>query len=327
MAADVIQVENLVKCFGNVPAVNGVSFRVRQGEVFGFLGPNGAGKTTTISILCTLLRPTSGVVRVNGFDVVLQPAEVRQSIGLIFQEPTLDTQLTALENLEFHALIYNVPREIAHQREAELLRMVGLWNRRDDLVRDFSGGMKRRLEVIRGLLHRPKILFLDEPTLGLDPQTRQLIWDHILDRHRQEGFTIFLTTHYLEEAENCDRIAIIDHGQIIATDSPAKLKELVGGDVIVLRTLDNRQAADVLRQRFGIHAGNDDDTLRFSVSRSDEFVPTLCQALPGQLLSVNVTHPSLNDVFIHLTGREIREEAPSTNAEDHAPIWQERRPP
>jgi len=318
MAGDVIQVENLVKCFGSFTAVDGVSFRVRPGEVFGFLGPNGAGKTTTISILCTLLRPTRGLVRVNGFDVTDRPEKVRQSIGLIFQDPTLDTQLTALENLEFHALIYNVPSTLARQREEVLLRMVGLWNRRNDLVRDFSGGMKRRLEIARGMLHRPKILFLDEPTLGLDPQTRQLIWDYLLDRHRQEGITIFLTTHYLDEAENCDRIAIIDHGRIIALDTPAHLREIVGDDVILIQTRDNRRAADVVRRRFEVQVTSVDGALRFRVSHGDEVVPKLCEILPNQLLSVHVTRLSLDDVFISLTGRAIREEAPSAGEEMRA---------
>ncbi len=304
--SDVIQVEGLVKCYGEFAAVDGVTFRVGHGEVFGFLGPNGAGKTTTINILCTLLKPTRGLVLVNGFDVVKQPAQVRRSIGLVFQDPSLDVQLTALENLEFHAYLYNVPAPLARAREEQLLQMLGLWSRRHDLVRNFSGGMRRRLEVARGLLHRPLILFLDEPTVGLDPQTRRYIWDYILEQ-RREGLTIFLTTHYLDEAEYCDRVAIIDHGRIIALDTPSSLKASVGGDVILLRTADNRRAADELHRLPGVTIREQDDALRVSVPRADEFIPRLCR-LSTPLVSVGVSRPTLDDVFIKLTGRAIREE-------------------
>jgi ABC-2 type transport system ATP-binding protein len=303
-----IDVHDLVKRFGDFTAVSDVSFTVGQAEVFGFLGPNGAGKSTTISVLCTLLRPTSGRVEVNGFDVTRHPHEVRRSIGLIFQDPSLDGQLTARENLEFHSFLYDVPGREARERQESLLKMVDLWDRRHSLVKNFSGGMKRRLEIVRGLLHRPHILFLDEPTLGLDPQTRRLIWQHILDLHQREGITVFLTTHYLEEAEYCDRIAIIDHGSIVAIDTPEGLKARVGGDVITLRTPDNEVAAATIQATYGILPEIHDGMLRLEVPRGDEFVPGLVQTLGGAIHAINMSRPTLDDVFLKLTGRAIREE-------------------
>jgi ABC-2 type transport system ATP-binding protein len=225
-----IWVDHLVRRFGATVAVDDISFAVPAGEFFGFLGPNGAGKTTTINMLCTLLRPSSGTARVNGFDVVTEANAVRRSIGLVFQDPSLDERLTAQENLEFHARIYNVPHAVWKERSERLLRMVDLWERRDHLVRTFSGGMRRRLELTRGLLHHPAVLFLDEPTLGLDPQTRAAIWRHLLELRAQEGVTLFLTTHYMEETEGCDRIAIIDHGRIVAIGSSAELKAQTNTD-------------------------------------------------------------------------------------------------
>ena len=222
-AVPAIEAINLRRRFGDIEAVAGVSFEVAAGETFGFLGPNGAGKSTTISMLCTLLRPTAGRGRVAGFDVVDEQNEVRRRIGLVFQEPTLDEYLTALENLRFHAELYGVPRGQRNTRIERVVRMVGLWDRRTDVVRTFSGGMKRRLEIARGLLHSPRVLFLDEPTIGLDPQTRSHIWSYINALKRQEGTTMFLTTHYMDEAEYCDRIAIIDEGKIVATGTPETL--------------------------------------------------------------------------------------------------------
>jgi ABC-2 type transport system ATP-binding protein len=257
----IVEVKELVKNFGNLAAVDKVSFDVNRGEIFGFLGPNGAGKTTTISMLCTLLRPTAGTALVNGFDVIEQKNEVRESIGLVFQDPSLDDRLTARENLEFHAVVYHVPRSVREERIKEVLDMVSLWDRAEDWVETFSGGMKRRLEIARGLLHYPKVLFLDEPTIGLDPQTRNYIWEYIEDLKKREGITIFLTTHYMEEAEHCDRIGIIDLGKIIALDSPENLKSRVGGDIIKLKTADDDEAREepgvqaLLRdgQRRGVH--------------------------------------------------------------------------
>ncbi len=219
-----IQVKNLSKHFGNVRAVDGISFDIKKADVFGFLGPNGAGKTTTISILCTLLIPTGGEASVNGFNVVTHPTEVRRSIGIIFQDPSLDERLTAYENLNFHGMIYHLPSKARRARIDEVLNMVGLLPKKGFIVRTFSGGMKRRLEIARGLMHSPEILFLDEPTIGLDPQTRQYIWDYVVALAQREGITIFLTTHYMEEAEICQRVGIIDHGTIVDLDAPAALK-------------------------------------------------------------------------------------------------------
>src|SRR5512135_2491845 len=233
---NIISVQNLVKRFKTLNAVNGISFSVDEGEVFGFLGPNGAGKTTTISILCTLLSPTSGKAEIAGFDCARKPDQVRASIGLIFQDTTLDVGLTAYENLKFHAYLYNLDGKLAEKRIDEMLTVVELQARKHDLIKNFSGGMKRRLEIARGLLHYPRVLFLDEPTIGLDPQTRNTIWDFIHTLREKEKITIFMTTHYMEEAENCGRIAIVDHGRIIALDTPGRLKQMVHGDVIHMTT-------------------------------------------------------------------------------------------
>src|SRR5437588_11088160 len=229
-SASVVEATDLQKRYGEIEAVRGVTFSVPAGETFGFLGPNGAGKSTTISMLCTLIRPTGGGARVAGFDVVAERTQVRRRIGLVFQDTTLDDYLTAQENLRFHAEPYGVPRGEVDERLRRVLDMVGLWERRKGLVRTFSGGMKRRLEIARGLLHSPRVLFLDEPTVGLDPQTRSHIWSYISELKRQESITIFLTTHYMDEAEYCDRIAIIDNGELVAMDTPEALKQTVGKD-------------------------------------------------------------------------------------------------
>lgn len=306
-----IEVRDLVKRYGAITAVDGITFTVERGEFFGFLGPNGAGKTTTISVLCTLARPTTGTVRVAGFDVERMPHEVRQRIGIIFQDPSLDTQLTAWENLALHARVYGVPGTLWRPRATELLKMVELWDRRYSLVRTFSGGMKRRLEIVRGLLHSPEILFLDEPTLGLDPQTRRQIWAYLTELRRQIGVTLFLTTHYLEEAEQCDRVAIIDHGRIIALDAPERLKARVGRDIILLSTADNTRAAQELEQRFGLAPMVVDGVVRIEAERGDELIPQLVQHLTVAIKSVSLRRPSLDDVFLALTGRQMRDEDPS----------------
>jgi ABC-2 type transport system ATP-binding protein len=311
-SAPAIVVEQLTRKFGTFTAVDGVSFEVGTGEVFGFLGPNGAGKSTTISMLCTLLRPTDGRATVNGFDVKRQADAVRRSIGMIFQDPSLDNYLTAQENLDFHAFAYDVPSSEARQRTAALLEMVELTERRNDLVKTFSGGMKRRLEIARGLLHRPRVLFLDEPTLGLDPQTRGHIWQYILDLRKREGVTLFLTTHYLDEAENCDRIAVIDHGHIVALDTPSGLKSQVGGDVVAIETDDPARACDEIRAELGLEAEIRDKTVRLEVPRGDEVLARLVRALTVSIGSINVRRPTLDDVFLKLTGRAIRDEDASS---------------
>ncbi len=288
--------------------MDGISFDVMRGEVFGFLGPNGAGKTTTINILCTLSKPTSGEATINGFDVVRQQSQVRQLIGLVFQDPSLDERLSGLQNLLFHALVYNVPASIRKDRIEHVLKMVELWDRRHSEVRTYSGGMKRRLEVARGLLHNPKVLFLDEPTLGLDPQTRNRIWEYILELRQREGTTIFLTTHYMDEAEKADRIAVIDHGKLIAIDTPARLKSIVGKDIISVKTGDNNKAAEEIRHRYQIEAKSDGEGLVFEVASGDEFLPVFIKEFGTKILSVSLRRPSLDDVFLKLTGREIRKE-------------------
>ena len=305
---NIIEVDELLKKFKQLVAVDKVSFKVKEGEIFGFLGPNGAGKTTTINILCTLLKPTSGRAVIQGFDVVRQQNQVRQLIGLVFQDPSLDDKLSGIQNLHFHAMVYNVPASVRKQRIERVLRMVELWDRRNSQVETYSGGMKRRLELARGLLHRPKVLFLDEPTLGLDPQTRSRIWEYILELCRQEGATIFLTTHYMDEAEKADRIAIIDNGRIVAMDTPKNLKKIVGQDIISVKTEDNDKATEEIKFRYLIEAKSDGDGLTFAVDNGEEFLPDFIKGLGTKILSVNLRRPSLDDVFLKLTGREIRDE-------------------
>jgi ABC-2 type transport system ATP-binding protein len=309
----VIVATRLARNFGRTKAVRDVSFAVRDGEVFGFLGPNGAGKTTTISMLSTLLKPSAGQASVAGHDVVGGRAEVRRSIGLVFQDPTLDEYLTAIQNLRFHAYAYGVPRRIRDKRIRELLTLMELWDRRDSSVREYSGGMKRRLEIARGLLHHPHILFLDEPTLGLDPQTRHRIWRYVLDLRRREGLTIFLTTHYMDEAENCDRIAIIDQGEIVALDRPDVLKNSLGGDLVTLRTENGAAALEEISSHYGLTGSVEDDTVSFSVPRAEEFLPELMRNFPLRVLAARVRRPTLDDVFLTLTGHSIRDDSANNN--------------
>ncbi len=307
IARRIIEAENLVKKFNKITAVDGVSFSVEEGEIFGFLGPNGAGKTTTINMLCTLLKPTSGIARLNSYDVVNEPELVRQSIGLVFQDPSLDERLTARENLEFHAMIYDVKKEDRNRRIDEVLGLVELKKRENDEVKTFSGGMKRRLEIARGLLHYPKVLFLDEPTLGLDPQTRSHIWTYIRQLEERENLTIFLTTHYMGEAEYCSRIAIIDYGKIIALDTPERLKKKVGGDIITLKTLDKNKAIEELG-KMGISAQEEGDGLHFEVENGEQFIPSFIPGFPVRIEAISLRKPTLDDVFLKLTGHAIREE-------------------
>ena len=302
-----IEVRDLARRFGTLEAVKGVSFDVREGELFGFLGPNGAGKTTTINMLCTLLRPSGGSATVNGFDIARQRSDVRRSIGLVFQQTTLDEYLSAEQNLRFHAYAYDVPADLREHRIKELLTMVELWDRRKGSVRTFSGGMKRRLEIARGLVHHPRVLFLDEPTIGLDPQTRRHIWDYLLRVREQERLTIFLTTQYLDEAENCDRIAIIDRGSIVALDTPDGLKRKVGGELITFSAPDAGAAAEEVKARYGVEPQVTDGTVRFHVTSGDTFLPDFVRTFPHQLQSVSLQRPTLDDVFITLTGHEIRD--------------------
>jgi ABC-2 type transport system ATP-binding protein len=306
-AIPAIVVRDLVKNFDEVQAVRGVTFEVATGEVFGFLGPNGAGKTTTINMLCTLAKPTAGEARVAGHDAVTERDDVRRNIGLVFQDPTLDGYLTAEQNLRLHAELYGVQSDLVMPRMQQVMEMVGLWERRGHVVGTFSGGMRRRLEIARGLMHSPRVLFLDEPTIGLDPQTRRSIWSYIRELKEREEITIFMTTHYMDEAEWCDRIAIMDHGEIVALDSPETLKAGVGKDRVVIHTDDNDAAIAALRETFGIEAGVSEGAVTFGVDSGEEFVPRLFAELGIPIRAVSVSRPTLDDVFMSYTGTTIRD--------------------
>jgi ABC-2 type transport system ATP-binding protein len=302
-----ITVAGLTKNYGEIEAVRGIDFEVPVGETFGFLGPNGAGKSTTIKMLCTLARPTSGSARVAGHEVTSERDAVRRNIGLVFQDTTLDNYLTGAQNLKFHAALYGVPAAAVEPRMRQVLEMVGLWDRRDSVVMTYSGGMKRRLEIARGLLHAPHVLFLDEPTVGLDPQTRASIWEYINELKSREDITIFLTTHYMDEAEHCDRIAIIDHGQIVAIDTPEALKASVGKDRVQIHTADDEAAIAELAREFGIEAAMHEGAVTFSVASGEQFVPRLFGGLSVPIRSVSVSRPTLDDVFMNYTGTTIRD--------------------
>ncbi len=304
----IIKVDRLVKKYGNITAVDDISFNVDEGTIFGFLGPNGAGKTTTINILCTLLSPTSGNASIAGHDCMGEPSEVRKAIGIVFQDSTLDKDLTAYENLMFHARLYNVPKSEMKDRIHEALMFVDLNDRKDDLVKKFSGGMKRRLEVARGLIHRPRVLFLDEPTLGLDPQSRANLWEFITELPRRHKVTIFMTTHYMEEAEVCDRIAVIDNGKIIISGTPDELKKTVGGDVVSITTTDNPIARKEIESLLKLDVAEKGNELYMTCSRGETCIPELIRSLGDKVLSVKVQRPTLNDVFLKLTGKTIRDE-------------------
>ncbi len=309
-----IKVEELVKKFNSFTAVENISFDVPYGELFGLLGPNGAGKTTTINILSTLLKPTSGYAEVAGFDIRKKRDEVRKSIGIVFQDPTLDTKLTGRENLLFHAMMYGIKKEEAEKRMKEVLQLVELEDRANTLVEKYSGGMKRRLEIARGLIHRPKVLFLDEPTLGLDAQTRRRIWDYIKKLNKETGITMILTTHYMEEADYlCDRVAIIDHGKIVAIDNPLNLKNRLGGDIVSLEFEgDANNYIEKLKELKWIKSLRvQNGILRMSMEMAERKIPTLlnlAEKIGININSVNLHKPSLEDVFLFYTGRKIRDE-------------------
>ena len=305
-APPAVEVDGLGKRFGDLEAVKGVSFAVQPGEIFAFLGPNGAGKSTTIKMLCTLARPTAGRASVAGFDIARAPRAVRARIGLVFQDQTLDEQLTAEENLRFHAVLYGVPAEQVGPRIARVLDLVDLTDRRGSLVSTFSGGMARRLEIARALLHTPDVLFLDEPTVGLDPQTRVRMWEDVRRLRDEEGVTIFLTTHYMDEAEYADRIAIIDHGEIVALDTPAALKVRVGADVVHVGTADDAAAAARLRDA-GYEVQTPVEGVDVLVADGEAAVADVLAAAAVPVRLVRVRRPTLDDVFLHFTGREIRE--------------------
>ncbi|ACV24945.1 ATP-binding cassette domain-containing protein [Methanocaldococcus fervens] len=308
----VIEVENLTKKFNDFYAVKGISFKVKKGEIFAFLGPNGAGKSTTINMITTLLKPTSGTIKVAGYDVVKNPNEVRKRIGIVFQDTTLDRELTAYENLYIHGKIYGYRGEELKKRIEEMLEFVELKEHAHRIVKYFSGGMVRRLEIARALIHKPEILFLDEPTVGLDPQTRAHIWDYIKEMKEEYNMTIFLTTHYMEEAESlADRIAIIDNGKIIAMGTVDELKSIIGDDIIYLRfNNDNHEKIKNMLSQFG-ECKIIDGIFEIKVKNAPETIPKIFEiALKNNLeiLEVDYRKPTLNDVFIYLTGRSIRDE-------------------
>ena len=313
MPEPIIDIRDLTRRFGKFTAVDAISFQVERGEIFGFLGPNGAGKTTTIRMLCTLIRVTAGKATVAGFDVAKEPHEVRQHIGLVFQESSLDDRLTGRENLHFHARLYDIDKTTFKKRSAELLDMVDLADKADTRVRTYSGGMKRRLEIARGLLHHPEVFFLDEPTLGLDPQTRRHIWDYLRSLRNQEGITLLMTTHYIEEAENCDRIAIIDNGKIVALDTPENLREDIGGDLVTVETGDSDRTMEILNRNYDVKPRkNDSGNVVIETRQGGNFVPKIIDTLakadpPIAVTNVGVRRPTLEDVFIRRTGRAIRE--------------------
>jgi ABC-2 type transport system ATP-binding protein len=321
----VVSVRGLKKSYAEIEAVAGVDFDVFRGETFGFLGPNGAGKTTTIKMLCTLATPTGGVAFVAGHDVVAERDAVRRNIGLVFQDTTLDSYLTAEVNLRFHAELYGVPKHLIEGRIREVLEIVGLTDRRDGKVMTFSGGMMRRLEIARGLLHSPRVLFLDEPTVGLDPQTRSHIWTYVEELKKREDITIFLTTHYMDEAEHSDRIAIIDAGKIVVLDTPAALKASVGSDRVQIQTADDDAAIASLRDRFGVEAAVHEGMVTFHVESGEQFVPRLFADLGVPIGAVRVARPTLDDVFMTYTGRTIRDAEAENPMKAMVKAWRGRR--
>ncbi len=306
-----IKIRGLTKKYGSHIAVDNLTLDIYENEVFGLLGSNGAGKTTTIHMLATLLKPSSGSATVNGYDIVSQPSRVRSSIGIVFQAPSSDDMLTGYENLQLHSMLYSVPRNIRKQRIEEVLNLVGLTERMHDQVKTYSGGMRRRLEIARGLLHKPKVMFLDEPTLGLDPASRETMWRYIQRLVKEERMTVILTTHYMEEADIlCNRIGIIDKGRIVALDTPKGLKAGLGGDVIRIKTQQQRyNNSDKISQLdFVRKVEQNDGFLVVSVNNAKRDLPILLRHVEAEM--AESASPTLNDVFIHLTGRNIKEQEP-----------------
>jgi ABC-2 type transport system ATP-binding protein len=307
-----IHIKNLTRQFNDLVAVDNISFDIEHGEIFGFLGPNGAGKTTTLSMLSTMLKPTSGTATINGIDIENDEDGVRKSIGIVFQDQSLDEELTAWENMDFHGRLYRIPADIRKQRITELLRLVELEDRKDDIVKTFSGGMRRRLEIARGLLHHPSVLFLDEPTLGLDPQTRNHLWQYIATLAHEKGITIILTTHYMEEADRlCNRVAIIDHGKIIALDTPQNLKDGIGGDVVTIRSSDTAAIVATLTEPWITRVEQYNDEVIVSLQNVEQHISTIVTLLNTHqvpIQSIAIHKPTLEDVFLSFTGKTIREE-------------------
>jgi len=307
-----VAVQELTKSFGTLVAADRVSFTIEQGEIFGLLGPNGAGKTTTLSMLSTILEPTSGTAEIMGIDIKKDQDGVRKAIGIVFQDQSLDEELTAQENMDFHGRLYRIPKGVREQRTEELLKLVELYDRRNDIVKTFSGGMRRRLEIARGLLHHPQVLFLDEPTIGLDPQTRNLLWKYIETLAKEKNITIILTTHYMEEADRlCNRIAIIDHGKIIAMDTPARLKDAIGGDVVTIRSPDTAKIPDALPVPWVKRQETREGEVILTLENAEQHLSEIVTRLDAEkiaITSISVHKPTLEDVFLSYTGKTIREE-------------------
>ena len=310
-----INIKNLTKKFGKFTAVDSINLEIKEGELFGLLGPNGAGKSTTLNMLATMMIPTSGSAIVNNMEIVNQDS-VRRTIGMVFQDPSLDDELTGRENLEFHGRMYHMQKDLRIKRIDEVLKLVGLEDKAKLQIKTYSGGMKRRLEIARGLMHHPKILFLDEPTLGLDPQTRRSIWDYIQKLNEHEGLTIILTTHYMEEADYlCDRIAIIDHGKIIALDTPENMKNSMGGDILKLETKESDNLDKILKFDWIKNKKKFEGYLNVTVEDGGSAIPDILKASSEAGIKIDAVHmirPSLEDVFIHYTGRTIREQEADT---------------
>jgi ABC-2 type transport system ATP-binding protein len=306
-----IHVADLTRRFGDLVAVDRINFEIVQGEIFGLLGPNGAGKTTTLAMLSTMLEPTSGAAEIMGIDIKKDQDGVRKAIGIVFQDQSLDEELTAWENMDFHGRLYRLPKEIREQRIDELLKLVELSDRKNDIVKTFSGGMRRRLEIARGLLHHPQVLFLDEPTLGLDPQTRNHLWQYIEILAKEKNITIILTTHYMEEADRlCNRIAIIDHGKIIALDTPSRLKDSIGGDVVTIQSPDTGKIATALAAPWIRRMETHDGEVRITLVNAEQHISTIVTRLNEEkipITSISVHKPTLEDVFLSFTGKTIRE--------------------
>ena len=309
----VIETLNLTKAYNSFKAVDNLNITVDSGEIFGLLGPNGAGKTTVISMLCTILKPTSGTAVINGFDVIKESHKVRKSIGIVFQDPSIDDRLTGRENLYIHANMYGVPTSEQKERIDRILNLIELEDRADDLMRTYSGGMRRRLELGRGLIHYPKVLFLDEPTVGLDPQTRDHIWKYIRELKKAHDITVVLTTHYMDEADRlCDRIGIMDHGKIVILDTPPKLKETLEGDVVVVRTNKVDELSQLVTKLLGfINEKIVDGALEITVRSGKTVMPRIMELATQNNIYVEsllLREPNLEDVFLHYTGRNIRED-------------------
>jgi len=310
-----IKIRSLSKRYGDQIAVDGLTLDIHDNEIFGLLGSNGAGKTTTIHMLATLLKPSSGSASVNGYDILREPDKVRSSIGIVFQAPSSDDVLTGYENLKLHSMLYSVPRHMRKKRIDEVLNLVGLTERKHDQVKTYSGGMRRRLEIARGLLHKPKVMFLDEPTLGLDPASRETMWRYIQNLVREEKITVILTTHYMEEADMlCDRIAIIDRGKIVALDTPSAMKARLGGDTIRIKT---RESPDKIKLfDFVRRVDQSDGFLVLSVNDAKRDLPLLLRQVDAEMADFVI--PTLNDVFMQLTGRKIKEESEGGFGEKYA---------